>query len=141
MRKKRTDVDRKAASTWIDDEEFARFFKEYTEDPYDPEADEELKAFITYRALYTLYVRTIDAHAGVKDLGEEFTMISNSLFQVEEIMCQLLNVITTQADRDRTARLYMRVLFILAVILFMGLGYLAYTLFWSGGLFPWEGIG
>lgn len=140
MRKKRTASDEEAP-TWIEDEEFARFFKEYTEDLYDPEADEELKAFITHRALYTLYVRTLDARERVKGLGKEFTVISNSLFRVEEIMCQLLNVITTQADRDRTARLYMRTLVILAVILFMGLGYLIYTLFWNGGLFPWAGIG
>lgn len=132
MSKKKSDSNDKANPGWTEDQHFADFFKEYIEeDIYRPDADENLKTFITYRSLYTIYINMQQAQNRIKDLDEKLSVISDNMIHVDQGMVQLMNILVMQEIINKRIRFHARLLLVVAIGLLLILGYTAFNIFFN----------
>lgn len=130
MSKKKSDSNDKANPGWAQDQHFADFFREYIEeDIYRPDADENLKTFITYRSLYTLYINMQQAQNRIKDLDEKLSAISDNMIQMDRGMVQLMNILVVQEEIAKKIRLHVRIALVVVVGLLLILGYIVFHIF------------
>lgn len=123
-------------SGWVEDQNFANFFKEYIEDDiYKSDADENLKTFITYRSLYTIYINMQKAQEQIKALDENFATINDCLLRIDKGLLQLPKIIAAQEKINKVAKFSSRLLLVVAIILVAVWGYLAFEIIFMGKFF------
>lgn len=111
-------------SGWVENENFAEFFREYIKDDiYKSDADENLKIFITYRSLYTIYVNAQKAQDNIKALDEKLSSVSDYMIQVNEGLVQLMKLMVMQEKINKTIRFQAKLLLIGVTSLLLIFGY------------------
>lgn len=118
------------ANEWLQDEEFKKFLEEYIEkDAYDPKQSDELRIFITYKALYKIYTATLSTKYNVQKMDEDFAKLDETTESVGKGLASLALVIQEQDRINRAMDLQVKLFSIVIFGLFLLFVYFIYDMF------------
>lgn len=114
---------------WEGEKNFTDFFKDYVKnDAYLREENEHLRTYLTYRALYKIYIHSINTQSGLKSIADKFAQFSDTLEQVNNGLNVLQKVIDEQEKMNESAKFYTKLIITGSIGLLIVAGYLLYKL-------------
>ena len=115
---------------WLEDEKFKEFLHEYVEkDAYNLNQDENLKVFVTYNALYRIYLATLNTKDNVLKLDDDLAKLDKTVDDVEKGLNTFGGLMVEHDKLNKALLLEVRIFFIIIVVLGLVLIFSIYNLF------------